>query len=28
MAWSVLHRPGPTPRSPTLPADVGEYAPV
>ena len=27
-AWSVLHRPGPTPRSPTLPADVGEYAPV
>jgi transketolase C-terminal domain/subunit len=27
-AWSVLDRPGPTPRSPTLPADVGEYAPV
>ena len=27
-AWSVLHRPGPAPRSPTLPADVGEYAPV
>jgi transketolase C-terminal domain/subunit len=27
-AWSVLGRPGPTPRSPTLPADVGEYAPV
>jgi transketolase C-terminal domain/subunit len=27
-AWSVLDRPGPTPRSATLPADVGEYAPV
>jgi transketolase C-terminal domain/subunit len=27
-AWSVLHRPGPAPRSPTFPADVGEYAPV
>jgi transketolase len=27
-AWSVLHRPGSAPRSPTLPADVGEYAPV
>jgi transketolase C-terminal domain/subunit len=27
-AWSVLHRAGPTPSSPTLPADVGEYAPV
>jgi transketolase C-terminal domain/subunit len=27
-AWSVLDRPGPTPRSPSLPADVGEYAPV
>jgi transketolase len=27
-AWSVLDRPGPAPRSPTLPADVGEYAPV
>jgi hypothetical protein len=27
-AWSVLHRPGPTPRSPLLPAHVGEYAPV
>jgi transketolase C-terminal domain/subunit len=27
-AWSVLDRPGPTPRSPILPADVGEYAPV
>ena len=27
-AWSVLDRPGPTPRSPALPADVGEYAPV
>ena len=27
-AWSVLDRPGPTPRCPTLPADVGEYAPV
>jgi transketolase len=27
-AWSVLDRRGPTPRSPTLPADVGEYAPV
>jgi transketolase C-terminal domain/subunit len=27
-AWSVLGRPGSSPRSPTLPADVGEYAPV
>jgi transketolase C-terminal domain/subunit len=27
-AWSVLDRPGSSPRSPTLPADVGEYAPV
>ena len=27
-AWSVLDRPGSSPRSPTFPADVGEYAPV
>lgn len=27
-AWTVLDRPGSSPRSPTLPADVGEYAPV
>ncbi len=27
-AWSVLDRPGPTPRVAPLPADVGEYAPV
>jgi Transketolase, C-terminal domain len=27
-AWSVLDRPGPSPRSPSLPVDVGEYAPV
>ena len=27
-AWSVLHRPGPTPRSPSLSVHVGEYAPV
>jgi transketolase len=27
-AWAVLDRPGTTPRAPTLPADVGEYAPV
>jgi transketolase len=27
-AWSVLDRPGSSPRSPTLPADIGEYAPV
>ena len=27
-AWSVLDRPGSSPRSPTLSADVGEYAPV
>ena len=27
-AWSVLDRPGPTPRSPTLPVHAGEYAPV
>jgi len=27
-AWSVLDRPGPSPRSPSLPADVGGYAPV
>jgi transketolase C-terminal domain/subunit len=27
-AWSVLDRPGPTPRVPPLPVHVGEYAPV
>ena len=27
-AWSVLHRPGPTPRSPSLSVHAGEYAPV
>ena len=27
-AWSVLDRPGSSPRFPTLSADVGEYAPV
>ena len=27
-AWSVLHRPGPAPRVPALPAEAGEYAPV
>jgi hypothetical protein len=27
-AWSALHRPGSSPRSPLLPAHVGEYAPV
>ena len=27
-AWQVLHRPGPAPRAPALPADAGEYAPV
>jgi transketolase C-terminal domain/subunit len=27
-AWSVLRRPGSSPRSPALPAEVGEYAPV
>ena len=27
-AWAVLDRPGAAPRAPTLPADVGEYAPV
>jgi len=27
-AWQVLHRQGPAPRVPDLPADVGEYAPV
>jgi transketolase len=27
-AWSVLDRPGSSPRFPTLPVDVGEYAPV
>jgi transketolase C-terminal domain/subunit len=27
-AWQVLHRQGPAPRVPDLPADAGEYAPV
>jgi transketolase len=27
-AWQVLHRTGPAPRVPDLPADAGEYAPV
>jgi len=27
-AWSALHRPGTPPRSQTLPAEEGEYAPV
>jgi len=27
-AWQALHRPGPAPRVPDLPADAGEYAPV
>ena len=27
-AWSVLDRPGPAPRAPSLPVHVGEYAPV
>src|SRR5215510_6515418 len=27
-AWQALHRPGPAPRAPALPAEAGEYVPV